>query len=786
MTVSSAPRRAGPFLGNGVATAFPFAFKVFDKTDIRVTMVDVVGQQTTLVLDSDYSVTVNVDQVNTPGGSVTYPISGTPLATGATLSVIGARPYSQALSIPTGGNFNASALESSGLDALEVQIQQLAEILGRALQMPEAFAGSAVLPSAALRAGMLLGFDTPGGNLALAGPTSGSAAALALQLAGFLGSTIVGWLQTGGGSVQRSVSDKLREWVSTFDKGAVADGVTNTATAVSIANTEAAARHVPLKFEGIHHIGSPITITVPIVDTIGQIFTPTSQVTIDNGQPVRPEWWGPVTALGTVAGRIRYAVNALPANGGTIKLRNAAYHSGYDTATAAMFNARGGAPGTDYMVKQHVRIIGEKLGEYNAGKTQMQNGTIVQGTWYISSECTGLYVDLVSVDVGTNVITALYGGADHDAFCVLQCNKAVPAYGLDVHIGRVSALGSGAASLGHGVLLEAISGHIEYAEAVNCWHGCVLKTNNFQAGMLVGRGCFSEDVILKSDSYATLNGVAIDTVVSIGTTPGSVAGDFGLLIQAATAGGGEVSIGKVVVDNKNFGIRYQALTGMVLADIQIGQAIIRSCTSGYDIVGQTRRTQIGRLLVNVSTTAVVSVYPDCVQHSHHIGSLSAVTAQDVVSNQSNAGGGVRIGDVYAEGVAGNVFVYGAAAAAIMLEGAYAKSGSVAGYTNLTAPLAGTWVNYSGTTDPFGITLLGGKLVMDGLIKSGAAGTICTLPTNWRPATDLRLPVLASTGAAIKAIELVIASASGVVSISDLASTTGGYLNLRGVEWEIPF
>lgn len=592
--------------------------------------------------------------------------------------------------------------------------------------------------------------------------------------------------QAGAGAVARPLDKKAQEVVSLRDFNAVLDGTTDDHAALAAANAQAALKGAPLVFQGVCHVGSPVTITAPIADTFAQIFSTTSQVTIDNGQPIRPEWWGTVSALGTAAGMIRYAVNATPANGGTIKLRNTTYRSGYDTATAAMFNARGGVPGTDYMVKSHVRIIGEKLGEFNGGKTQMQNGTIVQGSWYISSECTGLFVDLVSVDVGTNVINALYSGADHDAFCVLQCNKTTPAYGTDVHIGRVSALGSGATSLGHGVLLEAISGNIEYAEAVNCWHGVVLKTNNFQAGMLIGRGCFSEDVILKSDSYATLNGVAIDTVVSIGNTPGSVAGDFGLLIQAATASGGEVSIGKVIIDNKNFGIRYQALTAMVLADIQIGQAVIRSCTYGYDIVGQTRRSQIGRLMVNVTTVAVVSIYPDCVQHSHYIGSLSAVTAQDVISNASNAGGGVRIGDLYSEGVAGNVFSYGAASAAIMLDGAYAKAGTVTSYTNLTYPLVNSWVNYSGTTDAFGITLLQGKIVVDGLIKSGTNGTIFTLPTNWRPATDLRFPVLASTGAAIKAIELVVASASGIVSISDLAAATGGYLNLRGVEWEIPF
>ncbi|MDE1154418.1 MAG: hypothetical protein PW735_01665 [Acidobacteriaceae bacterium] len=79
MTISSTTRRAGPFAGNGVTTVFPFAFKVFAKTDVSVAVVDSQGNQTALTLDSDYSVALNADQNANPGGNITYPISGTAL-----------------------------------------------------------------------------------------------------------------------------------------------------------------------------------------------------------------------------------------------------------------------------------------------------------------------------------------------------------------------------------------------------------------------------------------------------------------------------------------------------------------------------------------------------------------------------------------------------------------------------------------------------------------------------------------------------------------------------------
>ena len=81
MTISSEIRKAGPFDGNGSTTSFPFTFKVFAKTDIRVVRTDTTRNETTLTLDSDYGVALNADQDNNPGGTVTYPISGAPLYT---------------------------------------------------------------------------------------------------------------------------------------------------------------------------------------------------------------------------------------------------------------------------------------------------------------------------------------------------------------------------------------------------------------------------------------------------------------------------------------------------------------------------------------------------------------------------------------------------------------------------------------------------------------------------------------------------------------------------------
>lgn len=127
MTTPSTPRKAGPYLGDGVQSTWPFAFKVFAATDLKVTTA-VGGVDTTLALDTDYTVTINTNQETSPGGSVVYVA-----ASGVELVITGDMGYSQDYDIPGGGNFNPTALENQ-LDRTTMQIQQLAEQVSRSIK----------------------------------------------------------------------------------------------------------------------------------------------------------------------------------------------------------------------------------------------------------------------------------------------------------------------------------------------------------------------------------------------------------------------------------------------------------------------------------------------------------------------------------------------------------------------------------------------------------------------------------------------------------------------------
>jgi len=131
MTVSATTRKAGPFSGNGSTTVFPFVFKVFTSSDITVVRADASGVETTLVLNSDYSVSLNSDQTASPGGNVTL---SSALATGYSLSITGNLAYSQATQLPTGGAYNAQNVEAA-FDRVTMLTQQLLEQVSRAVKV---------------------------------------------------------------------------------------------------------------------------------------------------------------------------------------------------------------------------------------------------------------------------------------------------------------------------------------------------------------------------------------------------------------------------------------------------------------------------------------------------------------------------------------------------------------------------------------------------------------------------------------------------------------------------
>lgn len=163
MTVSTTSY-AAIGVGNGATTVFSFSFIADSAATMEVFYTDVNGTKT-LLSPAVYTLFINAPAVGAlwgVGGTVTYPLAGSPIPTGSSITIQRIVPYTQTISIANQGAFYPQAVEQ-GLDILGLQIQQLAGEVQRSIRAPiEDGAIDMVLPVAATRASKFLAFDTAG------------------------------------------------------------------------------------------------------------------------------------------------------------------------------------------------------------------------------------------------------------------------------------------------------------------------------------------------------------------------------------------------------------------------------------------------------------------------------------------------------------------------------------------------------------------------------------------------------------------------------------------------
>lgn len=143
MSVQNITRRAGPYVGTGLASAYTFAFKVFRSEDVKVVRSassDASAQDETLKLGTDYTVKLNANQDEKAGGTVTLV---SPLAEGLRLSILSAITPDQQMVLTNHDGMLPTTLNDSADKAIAL-IQELQELLGRGITVP---ATSAMSPA---------------------------------------------------------------------------------------------------------------------------------------------------------------------------------------------------------------------------------------------------------------------------------------------------------------------------------------------------------------------------------------------------------------------------------------------------------------------------------------------------------------------------------------------------------------------------------------------------------------------------------------------------------------
>lgn len=572
------------------------------------------------------------------------------------------------------------------------------------------------------------------------------------------------------GGVATNVQDKLAQYISVKDFGAVCDGVTDDAAALALANSAANSESVALLIPGVMYIGAATNITAPIVDTSNQIFTLTSDVTIDNGLPVRPDWWG------SSAGTLVKAVDALPATGGEIALLARDYN---------IVGSYGWIPFTGPYVgieKPNVvlRGSGMPLTASDGSRFESGTGTVIQGT--LVNYADGFEAYDLGVDVGPYV-TATYNFGSYvpegfvpGAHRFQGTPSDLTSYIQNVAFGNIRVLAD-SSTFAHAILAEFINGLSHgYCEAEGGYHGYVCKSVNVVGGNVWAYGQVGDGYIIKSDQYTLAQNIAINSI-TVGKRGYATRTAQGFL--QSTTGGYITS--RVSIASLNGWNCKELLTRVgdpePITDIMVGQIMGDDIDgNGFSILGDMRRIQIGNHVISNATSN--GVYVDSTSGaSIDIGS-GAVTNCDsngyyfVGPNHSH-------GDINAINNGG--YGINRNGDARLDWNRVTGSGNSLGIINslleilTAADLQNSWANSVGAW-PFQVVQVGNTLNFRGTVKNGTTNVIATLPVGYRPALTLSFITVAVTAGGTRAFAHVDVQPSGEIQV---ANFSGGAPGLGG-------
>ncbi|HAS90108.1 MAG TPA: hypothetical protein DCS48_12510 [Desulfovibrio sp.] len=130
MTVVSSGN-AITFAGDGAQTVFDFNFRIFNADDLCAVVRNGDGKQKTLVAGSDFKIISDIGADS--GGKVQYPVSGSPLRNGESITLFREIAYTQDLELVDNDPFSARLLNEA-FDRGVMRDQQLQEQVDRALK----------------------------------------------------------------------------------------------------------------------------------------------------------------------------------------------------------------------------------------------------------------------------------------------------------------------------------------------------------------------------------------------------------------------------------------------------------------------------------------------------------------------------------------------------------------------------------------------------------------------------------------------------------------------------
>lgn len=564
------------------------------------------------------------------------------------------------------------------------------------------------------------------------------------------------------------------------------DGVTDKSAELFAAN----ALGKPLVISGVLVIGTATTITVPIVDTLRQLFSPTSLVTIANGLPVRPEWFG------FSVGCVDRAVNALPATGGTVKLAYQTYPSN------GHFYGFGASAGKA-ILKANVSIIGEKMPDFSTDLRSLQGGSIIQGMFLVFAD--NFEMRNCGIDHGlTYIAGAAAAPGVHEGLLLSYPSGTVAGSGAlkrSARLHNIRCLSSAPNSPTHALIIAegyqdvVATGTIEVAMGT---HGVVIKASNVQVDSITAYCNASNGVDIKTDT--SFSGSAKSNFIQIGKistwagapsafSPHAVAGKTGAGVRLETSAG---AIDIVQIDTIfDFGHAAGVMLNgtATISNVQVGKitgegndyafrgnaAAMLRCNFG-DVVGR-----------NCDIAALCEWTESSGSATNQFRSVTGINCAVVLDCAT--GCAPTVGMVSGENVTTAMFRLRGAArpiiGAVNWKGAAARFASDFGGSVYT--IAADWAPYAtGTPAPVAVLPTGGMVMLSGIVtpSSGTSNPVFLALPGWAiPLNTKRLLARGATTGGVESSVPITIGTDGLVKVNELGSGVSAmtkWLSLDGL------
>jgi microcystin-dependent protein len=172
------------YQGNGATTAFTFPFPAVAASYLDVTYTDPNGG-VTLIPKGQYSVQLNAPIAPNPteiGGTVTYPLTGSPIPIGSTLTIARDLPGTQSTSLANQSTLYQPVIEAA-LDYITMLTQQNSNLVDNAVLFPlsDPTGLNHTLPPVANRSGQFVTFDGAGNVTVALGVAGGATISVFMQ-----------------------------------------------------------------------------------------------------------------------------------------------------------------------------------------------------------------------------------------------------------------------------------------------------------------------------------------------------------------------------------------------------------------------------------------------------------------------------------------------------------------------------------------------------------------------------------------------------------------------------